>query len=384
MISGMRTSVFFLLAGLAFGFSGLSFAADSSATAASAEGSPYPPSPVIKSMTLDWKTHRLGAQGSDNFQLAWADDDHQYGSFGDGGGFEGTNSDGRVSLGVARVEGDWDSWRGYNVWGGKNAENPAQFPGKSWGMISLAGVLYMWWVPGYQDDPNRSLFEECRLARSVDHGATWTLADWAFLPIEGLSVPTFCVFGRDNAGARDEYVYHYFIHPSEGIKRLEHPVQKIGKIYLARSPQKGFFDSRDAFEFFGGLNDSGAPRWGALETKRPVFEDPAGVGWCVSVSHNPGLNRYLLCTEHDESHIGRMGVYDAPEPWGPWTTVYRWGDEYFGRRMIVENVFFMSFAPKWWSADGLEFTLVFTGGGRGKNNDSFNTIRGRFETGDRQ
>jgi hypothetical protein len=34
---------------------------------------------------------------------------------------------------------------------------------------------------------------------------------------------------------------------------------------------------------------------------------------------------------------------------------------------------------KWQSADGRDFTLVFTGSGRGRDNDSFNLIRGRFE-----
>ncbi len=42
------------------------------------------------------------------------------------------------------------------------------------------------------------------------------------------------------------------------------------------------------------------------------------------------------------------------------------------------NVFFLAFAPKWLSEDGQAFTLSFTRGGRGKNNDSFNTVRGRF------
>ena len=67
-----------------------------------------------------------------------------------------------------------------------------------------------------------------------------------------------------------------------------------------------------------------------------------------------------------------MGIYDAAEPWGPWTTVARysnWGN--FG------STFFWNFAPKF--NDGKEFTLVFTGIGR---NDSWNTVRGTFVTAD--
>ena len=34
---------------------------------------------------------------------------------------------------------------------------------------------------------------------------------------------------------------------------------------------------------------------------------------------------------------------------------------------------------KWLDKDGRGFTLVFTGAGRGKDNDSFNLVRGRFD-----
>jgi len=58
---------------------------------ARAQGSakPYPKSSVIKSAQFDWSTRKRDAQGSDNWQLTWADDDHLYGAWGDGGGFGG-------------------------------------------------------------------------------------------------------------------------------------------------------------------------------------------------------------------------------------------------------------------------------------------------------
>ena len=108
---------------------------------------PYRPSPVIAELRLDWSTHQRHAPGSDNWPMTWADDGHQYTAWGDGGGFGGTNSDGRSSLGVARVEGDWDDYRGYNVWGGKDPEVPATFGGKSYGILSVGGVLSMWLAP---------------------------------------------------------------------------------------------------------------------------------------------------------------------------------------------------------------------------------------------
>jgi len=53
----------------------------------------------------------------------------------------------------------------------------------------------------------------------------------------------------------------------------------------------------------------------------------------------------------------------------------------FGAGLVEPNTFYWNMPPKWESADGTEFTLVFTGGyvGRRSTNDSFNTVRGRFE-----
>jgi MYXO-CTERM domain-containing protein len=95
------------------------------------------------------------------------------------------------------------------------------------------------------------------------------------------------------------------------------------------------------------------------------------VGWNVSVSYNAGLGRYLLCTEHDATMGGNLGMFDAPEPWGPWATVGYYSDwEGFG------TTFFWNFSNKWLSADGRDFTIVFTGVG---DNDSWNTVRGSFQ-----
>ena len=172
------------------------------ATAVAFAEPPYPPSPVIAGISLDWSTHRRSAQGSDNWQLAWADDDHQYGAWGDGGGFGGTNSDGRASLGFGRVEGDWDNYRGLNAWGGKDAENPVQFRGKSWGTISVGGVLYSWIVPEVPDTGgSRDTFRYVELAKSTDHAAHWAKADWRWWREDNLIVPTFLVYGKDHAGA---------------------------------------------------------------------------------------------------------------------------------------------------------------------------------------
>ncbi len=332
---------------------------------------PYPASDLIADVTFDWGTHDERAPGSDNWPVTWADDGHQYAAWGDGGGFGGTNTDGRVSLGVARVEGAWDSYAGHNVWGGKNPENPAQFDGKSYGLICISGVLYMWWGPG----SNTTSYTETRLCESADHGAHWTQSTWNLADTDGaLIMPTVCQFGQDYAGARDGYVYHYFIRKQGSPSSLD--VHKPGQIDLARVPGNEMM-TLSAYEWFSGMS-GGDPTWSVNAADRqPVFEDPEGVGWCMSVSHNAGLGRYVLCTEHTASFEGNLGMFDAPEPWGPWTTV-----KYYSRwrgspsdTVPGSRGFYWDFSGKWLSADGKDFTLVFTGVG---GDDSWNTVRGNF------
>lgn len=358
------------------------------AGSATAQTAPYPPSPVLEDLVFEWSTHRRAAVGSDNFQLTWAGDGHQYGWWGDGGGFGAKGNQARVGLGFARIEGSGDDWRGVNVWGGKDPEHPARFEGKSWGTICVAGVLYSWIVPDIPDSGGpRDHYRYIELARSRDHGATWTKADWRWQIEDDLIVPTFLNFGQDNAGARDEYVYTYFLRPQN--RNLTQTtfglnVHRPGAVFLARVHSDEIFDGRDQYEWFAGLVDGGAT-WGGLAQKQPVFENPDGTGWCLSAVYNPGVQRYLLSTEHTRSHAGLLGMFDAPEPWGPWTTVRYWtSDDRFGEVRTgsdlewEHNVFFMAFAPAWIGADGRDVTLTFTGGGRGRNNDSFNTVRGRF------
>lgn len=336
---------------------------------------PYPRSRDIARVEFDFRTHVRLAPGSDNWPLTWADDGHLYTAWGDGGGFGGTNSQGRVTLGVARVEGSGTDYRGINLWGGAPPGRPSTFRGKSYGILSVSGTLYLWVSP----QPNPHL-AHCQLAVSHDHGATWRLADWKFRFEDALTIPTFLNFGRDYAGARDEYVYSYYIRPAWGPGRATvrsdstFDVHRPGAIFLSRVAKDRILE-REAYEFFAGTSATGAVQWSAdVAAKQPVFRDAKnGVGWNLSVSYHAGLGRYLLCTQHTANAGGNIGIFDAPEPWGPWTTVaYEsgWGTDEIGRTSWLWH-----FPTKWLSADGTEFTMVFTGK---YANDSWNTVRGRF------
>ena len=105
---------------------------------------PYPPSPAIQGLAWHWETLATAAPGSDLWPVAWGPDGYLYAAWGDGGGFSGSNSDGRVAMGFARIEGGPEHWRGTNVNGGKNPEHPASFPqhGKTTGIAFVDGVLF--------------------------------------------------------------------------------------------------------------------------------------------------------------------------------------------------------------------------------------------------
>ena len=148
-----------------------------------------------------------------------------------------------------------------------------------------------------------------QLAWSKDHGKTWT---WGFKFETSFGSPTFLNFGRDYAGARDGYVYTY---SQDGASAYE----SDDGIVLARVPKERITE-RGAWEFFERLDERGRPVWTAdIDDAAPVFDNPGGCQR-VDVVYNPGLKRYLMALGYD--HDGGWGIFDAPEPWGPWTTVF--------------------------------------------------------------
>jgi hypothetical protein len=374
-----------------------------------AETAPYPPSPVIKDITFDWSTHlraaapaapaapavaqavfrapypastritgvtfddrtvRTTAPGSDIWPVTWAEDDNLYTAWGDGGGFGGTDADGRVSLGVARVGGGKDRPHAANVAGGKDAPCPAPFTGKSEGILALGNTLYLW---RDGDGSDLACFKFAELWRSDDLGATWRATGVRFSKEggdfpggdAGFFAPAFCQFGRGYAGARDNYVY---IYAPDVVDPAHWEVRRPGRINLLRVPRERI-ESKDAYEYYAGEDAKGAIAWTqhAIQ-RRPVWTDADNGTHRIAVSYNPGVKRYLLTTVAID-RAGRMSIYDAPEPWGPWTHVHTEANsERWGSRTIL-----FSFVNKWLGPDGRDFVLVHT------KDDRWATIEGHFQ-----
>jgi hypothetical protein len=73
---------------------------------------------------------------------------------------------------------------------------------------------------------------------------------------------------------------------------------------------------------------------------------------------------------HHGYYVGRLGILDALEPWGPWTTV-----AYYNNWAGLGDLFGgmpHSFPAKWISADGTEMYAIFSGGDEW---DSFNLVK---------
>lgn len=209
---------------------------------------------------------------------------------------------------------------------------------------------------------------EVTLAYSTDHGANWTNSSVKFYNSENMTIPTILNFGKNYAGALDGYVYSYFIHST--LTTSGFGVSIPGRIYLARVLIADILD-KSKYEYFSGMSGN-SPTWtSSLNSKSPVFEDANGVGWNMAVSHNPEINRYILTTEHDRTFKGKLGMFEAPEPWGPWKTILY--ETEWGNGEIALSTFYWNFPTKW--INGNDFVMVFTGI---KSNDSWNTIEGSF------
>jgi CubicO group peptidase (beta-lactamase class C family) len=311
---------------------------------------PYPPSPAIKSIEwADGKTILRRAPGSDNWPITWGDDNALYTAYGDGNGFKPFLPE-KLSLGFARVKGSPVEIVGENI-RSSSGEQMGDGPSgrKASGLLMIDGTLLMW----VRNAGNS------QLAWSTDHAKNWTWSDWKFT--ESFGCPSFLNFGRDYTGARDNFVYIY----SPDTNTAYDPADRL---VLARVPKERIRD-RDAYEFFVRVESDGNVVWSRdIADRGAVFSNPRAV--CRShITYNPALKRYLLTMigpGGDARFAGGLGVYDAPEPWGPWTTAF------YTDAWDVGPGESASFPSKWLAAGGRSAWLAFSG------DDSFSIRRATF------
>jgi hypothetical protein len=323
-------------------------------------------SPVIQDIHWADKSSIVRyAKGADNWPVTWADDP-EFGNlrgllFGAGGDSRGAFSKtlGKHSLIVSLIRGDPTDISGEDR---ICIERPdiicecgfhfKQYPGKNGlkasGLLFVDGTLYMYVRNAETNRKGRGTGRKSMLAWSKDRGRRW---NWGFVWDE-FGYPTFINFGMNYTGARDNYVY-IASHdspdayaPADGFVLMRVPKEKIAE--------------KRAYEFFSGT--AATPKWSKrVNDRRHIFYNP---GRCQrsGISYNAGIGRYLWwqgtyveASDIDTRYEGGFGVYDAPEPWGPWTRVYQTDNWDVGPGETG------SFPPKWMSSDGKMVHLVFSG-----------------------
>lgn len=328
------------------------------APAAEPVAPPCPPSPVFAG--IDWapaeSVVRQAVDG-DNWPVTWAADDALYTAWGDGTGFEPKVPE-KLSCGFARVRGGPRDFHGENLFSLNTQPGQGRNGLKAWGLLAVGDRLYAWF--GHADKQGGM----AQLAWSDNHARTWVFADWRF---EEFGLVGFVNFGRGYAGARDDYVYAY----SHDGPRADVPADRF---ILMRVP-RARVGERGAYEFYAGRDAAGQPRWSAaLADREAVFTHPDGCLRSAMTYHAPS-RRYLWWQaipqprghkdRGDTRFTGGFAVYDAPEPWGPWTTVYHSAQWDMGPGEHGD------FPAKWLEPDG-RLWLVFSG------EDAFSVRAGRL------
>jgi CubicO group peptidase (beta-lactamase class C family) len=269
--------------------------------------SPYPRSDVIGGVAFAPESSIIRkAIGSDNWPITWGADDAQYAAYGDGWGFEPHVKE-KLSLGFSRIRFGPSGAQGMNI---RSVSGERQGDGergaKASGILMIDGVLYMW---------VRNV-DNSQLAWSEDLGKNWT---WGFKLDKSFGCPTFLNFGRDYQGARDEFVYTYSLDGSSCYHSYD-------QLVMARVQKQKIRDRR-AYEFFQRMDGTGRPIWTKdIDLQGAVFEYRGRIQRIDAVYH-PGIKRYLLTVGFGLTG-GGWGIFDAPEPWGPWSTAFiteHWG-----------------------------------------------------------
>jgi hypothetical protein len=321
-----------------------------------------PASNVIRK--FEWTGDRIGYPEpdvkGDTYPMTWADDDQIYASAGDP--LWGETKDG---LDVERFKGGPTDYKiekvnhmnDYKGWGGDGV--------KPSGMICVDGILYLAFQnlrkfrkPAHgmasQHGSDAHIVYSCTTA-AVPKGQWWVPAIQniaaPMFPGHKFGGPAFVNFGRNNADARDEFVYAVSSDQWDNGSNL-----RLGRVSAAEITRA------EAWQWVCAFKPSGEPSWlHNLDEAIPVLSLHRWLGLPEMV-YLAGIKRYLLLTwrlhkDFSGSDGTDLVILDAPEPWGPFTLVHF--EEYWQGRE------FNPYAPrvplKWMGADGVSGWIQFSG-----------------------
>ncbi len=257
----------------------------------------------------------------DTYPMTWADDGEIYASSGDP--HWGKKA---IGLGVEKFSGYPPNYKITKVnemygYYGNGGDGP-----KPCGMICVDGTLYLAFQnllgkkpPVYSKKSQHGT--NATIVCSKDHGLTWTpdinSIKEPMFPGYIFGGPAFVNFGKNNEGARDGFVYAVSAEQWDNGSHL-----RVGRVPKDRIVQK------QAWEFVCGFDGSGSPVWRSDMNKAvPVLSNHKRISLPEMV-YLKSIKRYLLLTwslkrDFDCNSGSELVMYDAAEPWGPFTLVHR-------------------------------------------------------------
>ncbi len=299
----------------------------------------------------------------DTFPVTWAGDDNIYTSAGDP-----VWPDKGSGLDVERLAGPAPSYhiervnlmKDYSGWGGCGP--------KPTGLISVHGVLYLAFqnMTGCPPLPPNALDimatyghgYDAQIVQSLDFGKTWTpnieTISRPMFPGRTFGAPAFINFGKDNFGARDNFVYAI---SGEGWDNGAH-------LRLGRVPANEILNA-GAWQWVSALHSNNKPDWStSMAASIPVLTHPGYLG-CVDMVYVPKVRRYLVLSWHHKVKCNpdagsELIMYDSPEPWGPFTLVHH--EDPWGSAEL--NPYNPRLPLKWLDPVTLEGWMLFSGSWR--------------------
>lgn len=267
----------------------------------------------------------------DKWCPAWMPDDSLVVVNGDGCGFHG-DPGGNISVG--RLTGDAPSrltpepLATLEEYDELFSVHPDQAGWRATGIASIDGVLFAFvtgrLLPAEPRPDGRIVFFDAGIVRSDDGGHTWSPKPEAvrgapMFPGQAFAAPYFVAYGRDGAASvdgADRFVYAtsndgYFDNGDRVI---------LGRVARDRL---GACDAAD-WRFYAGGDGAGEESWGAIEDAMPIIAKPGAFG-IAGVTHIPSLGRYVLpawrYANPGPAFTTVLEFFEAPHPWGPWTSV---------------------------------------------------------------
>ena len=357
------------------------------------------PSKITRAVLRDDTILRLGGNG-DNWFTTWASDDTQLTAMCDGSGWPETPVR-YFNTRLYRIIGDDPASARFEPLPGypplTNDPFAAGGVTRYYGLGTLAiGERVYQFLSTYnkpvnpfgvpEEFPDDLRLVGVKLIYSPDGGATWHNQDGS-TPVtwdawEGRSRETMLFFeepqdafsqiavlqmGKGYEANEDGYVYLYSQNGNtEGT---------MNQLVMCRVPKDRVLD-RGAYEYFAAIDGDGAASWTSdIEQRGVVHTFPSGWvnrtghpwAWHPDVVYNAPLGVYMMASfgmgcSPDLHWFGKpsyLGLWTAPQPWGPWTQVCEEVAWTPGGDAAARN-YRPGVLPKWISEDGRSFWLVWS------------------------